>query len=178
MYRVMELAAVHPSSPALVVLLGGLVVASVSDVRERRIPDWLVGTLALGGFVSVVASSYGTGTVARSIGTALLAGLLGFAIWLPSVVSRRLGAGDLKLFAAAAVWLSPLIVARAFIWTALAGGVLGIAWWLTARSRPASPDLDPVRAARVAKVPYGVAMSVGIATSIAVSALMRNPWPF
>jgi len=169
---------VHPSSPALVVLLTGLVVASVSDVRERRIPNWLVGTLALGGFVSVVASSHGTGAIARSMGTALLAGLLGIAIWLPSVMTRRLGAGDLKLFAAAAVWLSPVIVARAFIWTALAGGVLAIAWWLTARSRPATPDLGSPRAAHAAKVPYGVAMSVGITTSIAVSAFMRNPWPF
>jgi prepilin peptidase CpaA len=173
MYRVMESAAVHPSSPALVVLLAGLVVASVSDVRERRIPNWLVGTLALGGFVSVVASSYGTGTLARSVGTALLAGLLGFAIWLPSVLSRRLGAGDLKLFAAAALWLSPLVVVRAALWSAIAGGLLAIVWLVAGRPHATARGHEAVTERR-AKLPYGVAMSIGLA----VSALMRNPWPF
>src|ERR1044071_4415808 len=100
-----------------------LVIACVTDVRWRRIPNALVVTLALTGFAYSVWQDAWLAGLGRS-----LAGLsLGFAIWIAFFIVGAIGAGDVKLFAAAGAWLGPAATWRAALVAAALGGVLAVA---------------------------------------------------
>ena len=119
------------SEPALwrALLTALLLTACATDLRARRIPNPLV--LALLG-AAVVRALLG-GPVAP--GAALLAAGLGLLLWLPPYALRVLGAGDVKLFAAAAAWIGPVAVPRAALAAGVAGGLLGLAWLLARLTR-------------------------------------------
>src|SRR5688500_6685142 len=110
-------------SDALVVaiLAAATVLAAVIDLRTRRIPDALTGSLTLVG-LGLAAAQLGT----VGIGGAIIGCLLGFAFMLPGNVFGATGAGDVKLFAAAGALLGPATTVRAFFFTAIAGGVLAL----------------------------------------------------
>jgi prepilin peptidase CpaA len=152
-----------------------LVVASVWDIRSRRIPNWLVLVLAvLGVCYSALVQPPLTG-----IGRALLAMVLGFTLWIPFYALRMLGAGDVKLFAAASCWLAPSQVIGAAIASALAGGVLSVIGLVLAHGlglttlRIAHGLRDPKMLATPLAVPagrktlpYGLAMTVGLLIAV------------
>ena len=98
----------------------GLAAAVVIDVRTRRIPNWLTGAIAGAGF----GLAFGGGGVSPL--QALLGVLLGLALMLPGHVIGATGAGDVKLMAAVGAFLGPGLVFRAFLYSALAGGVLAL----------------------------------------------------
>lgn len=101
-------------------LVGGLAVACLTDLRDRRIPNALVvalGTVGVGG----AALGWAPGL---SVGGALAGLSLGLLLWLPFHLAGMLGAGDVKLFAAAAAWLGPRAAIDAALLTALLGGGL------------------------------------------------------
>ena len=107
--------------PQLVVLSLGLAAAVVTDVRTRRIPNWLTGAIAAAGF----GMAFGGGTV-TPLGAAL--GLLvGLLLMMPGHVIGATGAGDVKLMAAVGAMVGPGTVVTAFAFTAIAGGVLAVA---------------------------------------------------
>jgi prepilin peptidase CpaA len=153
------------------VLVGLLLAACIHDVRSRRIPNGLSSALLLLGIM--VAMAVG-GWMATA--QALLTCAMGLALWLPFHIFGKLGAGDVKLFAAAAAWLSPLAVVDAAFFAAFAGGLLAAAW-MVGESGVAGGWLRTVYAARYRealvtggeerrrKLPYGIAMSVGITLS-------------
>jgi prepilin peptidase CpaA len=99
----------------------GLAAAVVTDVRTRRIPNWLTGAIAGAGF----GLAFGGGAVTPL--QAALGLLLGLALMLPGHVIGATGAGDVKLMAAVGSFLGPSLVFRAFLYSALAGGVLALA---------------------------------------------------
>ena len=99
----------------------GLAAAVVTDVRTRRIPNWLTGAIAGAGF----GVAFGGGGVTPF--QAVLGLLLGLALMLPGHVIGATGAGDVKLMAAVGSFLGPSLVFRAFLYSALAGGLLAIA---------------------------------------------------
>jgi prepilin peptidase CpaA len=148
-----------------------LLAACVTDIRSRRIPNKLVLVLLLCGFVSSLVFRPTMLTLVWA--TASL--LLGFAIWIPFYLLRMLGAGDVKLFAAASVWLTPVAVAEAALASALIGGALAIVWLVRAHGlrftvvrlshAVQQPRIlrDPVPTdSRDRRVPYGVAMAAGL----------------
>jgi prepilin peptidase CpaA len=152
--------------------VGLLAVASVSDVRRRRIPNVLVICLA------VLGIGYSLVTVPASVGAArALVGLgLGFVLWIPFYALGMLGAGDVKLFAAACCWLAPSQAFAAAIVSALAGGVLSVIGLVLAHGvglttfRLAHVVRDPKLLATPLSVPsgrptlpYGLAMALGLA---------------
>jgi prepilin peptidase CpaA len=96
-------------------------VAAVIDLRTRRIPNALTGCLAVVG-LGLAAAQLGT----VSIGGAIIGCLLGFAFMLPGNMFGATGAGDVKLFAAAGALLGPATTVRAFVFTAIAGGVIAL----------------------------------------------------
>ena len=95
--------------------------AAVIDLRTRRIPNALTGSLAMIG-LGLAATQLGT----VGIGGAIIGFLLGFAFMLPGNMFGATGAGDVKLFAAAGALLGPAITVRAFFFTAIAGGAIAL----------------------------------------------------
>jgi prepilin peptidase CpaA len=148
-----------------------LAVASVWDIRSRRIPNWLVIVLAvLGVCYTAVVQSPSSG-----VSRALLGLVLGFGLWIPFYALRMLGAGDVKLFAAASCWLPPSQIFGAAIISALAGGVLSVIGLVLAHGlgltmlRVAHGLRDPKLLATPLAIPagrrtlpYGLAMTTGL----------------
>jgi prepilin peptidase CpaA len=153
--------------------IGLLVYACVRDVTARRIPNDVVLALALCGML-VSMATHGIGLGAWKASAAIATGL---ALWLPFHAARLLGAGDVKLFAAASGWLGVPGSVEAAIIAALAGGVLAVAWLLRERgTRPVARVLgvwfgasswgagvvqtgEPTSRPRL---PYGLALATGL----------------
>jgi len=148
-----------------------LVIACVTDVRWRRIPNALVLTLALTGFAfSVWVDPWLVG-----LGRAMGGLSLDFGIWIVFYVIGAIGAGDVKLFAAAGAWLGPSATWRAALVGAALGGALAIAMLL--RERRARQGLENVMTSistrslallgaapgtsNSRQLPYGVALACG-----------------
>lgn len=157
-------------------LLGGIVftaillVAAIGDLRSRRIPNRLVAVLAVLGIAFSIAQQPVIPGLVKG-GEGLLVGL---ACWLPFYAMGWLGAGDVKLFAAAGAWLGPARAAEGALIGALAGAVLSLIWMMKSRgireavetlgmaaSSPGilAPSADGT--ARRSTLPYGVAIAFG-----------------
>jgi prepilin peptidase CpaA len=96
--------------------------ASIIDVAQRRIPNPLCLAIAAAG---VTLSAFGVSGV--SLSSSLTGFALGFLIMLPGHILGKTGAGDVKLFAAAGTLLGAGRIVDAFIYMAIAGGVLALA---------------------------------------------------
>jgi prepilin peptidase CpaA len=98
-----------------------LVLACISDLRTRRIPNVLTFSAILAALVFHLLVG-GWSAAGWSISGCFLGALLFF----PMFVLRGMGAGDVKLLAAVGAWLGPGQVAIAALATSIAGGGLGI----------------------------------------------------
>jgi prepilin peptidase CpaA len=99
--------------------------SAVIDLRLRRIPNHLtLGVAALGLILAV------TGVGVTDPKHAVAGLVLGLLLMLPGHLIGATGAGDVKLFAAIGTLLGPMGIAMAFVFTAVAGGVLAVvvAW--------------------------------------------------
>ena len=159
------------SAAALALLL---LAVCVSDLRSRRIPNWLVLVILGFGLANVLALSGlpGVARAAASVG-------FGFVLWLPFHFFRMMGAGDVKFFAATCAWIDPTTALRAALLSAVLGGVLALVWVagaagarqraLRAVAAPtggtaAGESLRPD--SRWRRIPYGLAMAAGLAAAI------------
>jgi len=104
----------------IAVLALGLGAAVFTDVRSRRIPNWLTGAIAGAAF----GLAFGGGPVTPV--RALLGLVVGLALMLPGHIIGATGAGDVKLMAAVGAVVGPEVIFRAFLYSAVAGGVLAI----------------------------------------------------
>ena len=168
-----------------VVYSGLLVIACVTDVRWRRIPNRLVLVLMITGFAfSVSVEPWWPGLLRAVSGLSL-----GFAIWILFHVAGGMGAGDVKLFAAAAAWLGPSGAWRAALVAALAGGVFSLGALLWQRrtrqgiervamslSMLSLAPLGKVAAneQRKAYLPYGVALACGALLAAWIPGILTN----
>ncbi len=103
------------------VLAVGLIAATVVDLRTRRIPNVLTGTMAASGLALAAF-----GFTKFSVGAALLGCVIGLVLMLPGHVLGATGAGDVKLMAAVGSLLGPLATVNAVLFSAVAGGVLAV----------------------------------------------------
>lgn len=155
--------------PATVVLIVLLLMAAASDVRARRVPNWLNLFVLVVGIAG--ARSWPVGVAALGDGLAGIA--VGFALWFPMYLLRLVGAGDVKLLAASGAWLGGVGVLDASLWTAIAGGLLGVGWIIVRQGAgaaamalvhavrtPSQLQLRPLD--RRERVPYAVAIAVGV----------------
>ncbi len=110
------------SSVAFAALSSGALIATVIDIRVRRIPNALTATLA-GVGIGLAAS----GVSGISLGASMAGLLIGLALMLPGHVLGATGAGDVKFMAAVGAIVGPGHVVSAFLFTAVAGGVLAVA---------------------------------------------------
>jgi prepilin peptidase CpaA len=170
-----------PQMLAGAVFVSLLASACVGDVRSRRIPNTLVLCIAVLGTsysLALEPSRYGALRALGGMG-------VGLVFWLPSYVVRKLGAGDVKFFAAASAWLGPATALEAALLSALFGGFLGLAWlardsgWIRRLSRRSvavrQPESVPELSAtdRRHRLPYGLAMAAGLAVAAWLPGLLR-----
>jgi prepilin peptidase CpaA len=156
-----------------VVLVGLLIVACVSDLRSRRIPNILVLIVAAAGLVfATVTKPWLSGLSGASLGL-----LTGLGIWLPFYAFRMLGAGDVKLFAAASTFLGPSMAVEAAFYTAFFGGALALLWMILTSGFVSTflrlghavhgPGvLRNESTARSRRMPYAFAIAAGIMTAM------------
>src|ERR1051325_3540741 len=110
------------ASPLVVtVVASATAVATATDLRTRRVPNWLTFGVAAIGLTMAAAH------VDRLDLSGALEGLaVGLLLMLPGHVVGKTGAGDVKLVAALGTLLGPASIAVAFLCTAIAGGALAV----------------------------------------------------
>ncbi len=105
--------------PTLIVLA----VATFTDLRSRRIPNWLVLPFMVAG-IAVSGWLHGMHGIEQSFeGLGLGALLLGFLCWMGGM-----GMGDLKLCMAIGAWIGPSQLMLALVLTGIVGGLMAICW--------------------------------------------------
>jgi prepilin peptidase CpaA len=151
-----------------------LVAASWSDLRTRRIPNLLVAVLAAGGFVFGMTSQSLLSGALKAAGGLMTA----FLLWIALYAIGVLGAGDVKLAAAAGSWLGARGSVEASLLAAMTGGVLALLLLVSQRSAgPAmqslaiwlggavqgrvEPLLRSAGASDRRQLPYGIAIAIG-----------------
>lgn len=100
-----------------------LAVATFTDLRSRRIPNWLVLPF-LGIGLGVSAWLHGW----RGLGQSAEGMALGLVVFGVLHLMGGMGAGDVKLAAAIGAWVGPRQLMLALVVTGLAGGVMAIGW--------------------------------------------------
>ena len=161
-------------SPVLILpLLTGLAAAVFFDCRSQRIPNALVLVILLAGLASRLIDGG-----AASIPDALGGFAIGLVALLPFWLLGGFGAGDVKLMAAAGVWLGITGTLTAVGITLLVGGALGLlifAWTLlfrmqlSAGAAIASLLVSPRQLLRSLKglhFPYAIAVATGVASAL------------
>ena len=159
----------------IAVLALGLGAAVFTDVRTRRIPNWLTGAIVGAAF----GLAFGGGPVTPL--RALLGLVVGLALMLPGHIIGATGAGDVKLMAAVGAVVGPDVIFRAFLYSAVAGGVLAVAVALrrgrlgTTLQATTNLVTQPVHAKRAIEASdranrfaYGPAIAVGTFFSLVV----------
>jgi len=161
-------------------LLALLAVAALTDLRERRIPNWL-NALVAALYPAYVLLSPVPVPWPAALGLALLVGLVGLFLF----AREQIGGGDVKLIAALSLWAGLDQFVLFALVTTLTGGVLGIAslcYWrwipmiqagfagfgLAGSGRRGAPGAAPEPNAPAAPagtnavtLPYGIAIAAG-----------------
>jgi prepilin peptidase CpaA len=153
---------------AVSVVAGGGAWSTVVDLYTRRIPNALTfGVAAFGLLVAALGFSQLTAT------QALLGLVVGLLLMLPGHVIGATGAGDVKLFAALGTLIGPKAMVMAFIYTALAGGVIAIVVSLQRRLlrdtvdraltlvRTGGANVGDIERATVNRFAYAPAIAIG-----------------
>lgn len=98
-------------------------VATFTDLRSRRIPNWLVLPFLLAG-LALSTWMHGWQGLGQSLGGALLGLVIyGVLFWMGGM-----GAGDVKLCAAIGAWVGPQQLILALVLTGMVGGVMVFCW--------------------------------------------------
>lgn len=149
--------------------------ASYCDVRSRRIPNWLTGSLAL---AALAVHSF-SGVRALAMSLLVMAVLTGAGTLIYS--KGGVGGGDIKLAIAASGMLSYPLCVPFLLYSAIGGGILAVAFIVFRRtsvsvSRAVSMTmgLPPDAGTRKDMLPYAVAFAFGAA----MIALSQSVAPF
>ncbi len=105
--------------PTLIVL----VIATFTDLRSRRIPNWLVFPFMIAGVV-VSGWLHGWSGIGHSLAGWALGGLLFGVLSLMG----GMGMGDVKLCAAIGAWVGPAQLMLALVLTGITGGIMVFVW--------------------------------------------------
>ena len=177
----MEREFVYSGTATLAALLG-----AGFDLKSRRIPNLLTGPAFLAGVLLHLALDGWRGGMS-ALGAGVLCGLVFVILYM----AGGMGAGDVKLMAAAGALAGMPNVASLLLLTALAGGVMAVALALmrgrlmqtlrnvvalTAHHHQAGlrphPELN-VENASMLRLPYGVAIAAGCSITFCLFGLAR-----
>jgi prepilin peptidase CpaA len=190
---------IRPDILCAAALTAWLLTACVTDVRSRRIPNWLVASGMLAALALHAMAPRGDGLFAfwwggLGVVSCLLGLVAGLVLFLPLYLLRAVGAGDAKLMAMVGAWLGPWLLLPALLGTLLAGGLLSLGAMLVTRtSRRVIANvrvmltsvvvsayggkLAPLDApaAHGVRVPYAIAIAVGTLGEVAWLLLRSGP---
>lgn len=173
-----ELLTMLVMDPRNSVLFALLIVASVSDYRTYKIPNWLTGGGVLFGLgYSLVAPFSPYNAFLWALGGMLL----GFVMMVPLYAIRAMGAGDVKLMTMIGTFLGVHDTFFAVIAAFIVGGIAAVGFGIFHRALGrmlinirsaaqvtvfsalggARPDARIDAATSVGRLPYGVSISVG-----------------
>jgi prepilin peptidase CpaA len=96
-------------------------ICAAIDFSTRRVPNALTLSIAA---VGIMAAAFGV--VDLPPGMALVGFLTGFVLMLPGHVLGRTGGGDVKMMAALGAWMGPSMIFKAFLYSAIAGGLFAL----------------------------------------------------
>ncbi len=96
-------------------------ISAIVDLRSRRVPNPLTLGIAVMGIALAAARVTNLSVLAALAGAAI-----GLVLMLPGHLFGATGAGDVKLFAAIGTLLGPAHIVVAFLYTAIAGGILAL----------------------------------------------------
>lgn len=126
----------------------GLLVSIYSDIRYRLIYNSVTASIALAAPLFWLA----TGTFDwPEIGYYLMTGIATFLFFALFFYFGMMGGGDVKLFAAVALWFPPLVVVKFVFNASLLGALVTIIFYIIHKIRKGSGQV---------RVPYGVAISL------------------
>ena len=160
-----------------VILAGAVALALIAgwtDLRSRRIPNWLtVPGLVIGMFANTVLGGW------SGLKTSLLGAVIGLALLLPFVLLRSLGAGDWKLAGALGSFAGPALLMDLLIGSVFVAGLMAVALIIyKGRVRQTLRNIGHILISLVTfrlpgnqvsldnpeslKVPYGVALALTV----------------
>ena len=167
--------------PRTAVLFALLVIASVSDYRTHKIPNWLTA----GGIVFALIYSAAV-PFSRDHGFLWALGglMVGFLVILPGYVLRIMGAGDVKLMAMVGAFLGVTDTLHAVIYSFIAGGIAALIFALHNHALARTlgnlknmtqmmmlsaiggfkPDIRMAPGQSVGKLAFGICISIGTMT--------------
>jgi prepilin peptidase CpaA len=128
-------------------LAAALLTAAFTDLKSRRIANWLNAAVALGAPLFWLASGL---SVWPDMATQLGVALGTFVVLSVLFAIKAMGGGDVKLLTALALWIQPEHFWKLLVVMALVGGVLTLffgGWHVIRRQR------DKIA------IPYGVAIA-------------------
>lgn len=166
------------------ILAALLLIGAVTDMKSRRLPNWLTASV----FLLYFPYALMTPSPAPIVGALLVAGVC-FAFGFSLFAFNFMGGGDVKLITGLALWAGADFIALFLLATGVAGGVMSLAVLLYRRcldhpmvaafwpyltiqvaNRTGLPllgsALSPTPSARAAdpnagSIPYGVAIAAG-----------------
>jgi prepilin peptidase CpaA len=149
--------------------VAGAAIASIVDIRTRRIPNELNAAMAAIG-IGLAA----TGLSGLSVWASIAGLALGLLLMMPGHLLGATGAGDVKLMAAVGAVVGPTTVVNAFLLTAVTGGVLAVTVALRRKrlaatiagtrrliSAPSDAPHEILSAPASARFAYGPAIAIG-----------------
>jgi prepilin peptidase CpaA len=156
------------------VLAGAVLLAALAawtDLRWRRIPNWLtIPALLIGIIANTVLAGW------SGLKASLLGAVLGLALLLPFVLLRSLGAGDWKLAGALGAFTGPGLLLDLLLASILVAGVMAVVLVIyKGRTRQTVRNIGHILVSLVTfrlpgtqvsldnpdslKIPYGVALA-------------------
>jgi len=151
-----------------------LIVAAYSDIKTLRIPNLLVGAIAVVGLIRLILLHDPLAAI-YAVGAAVLV----FTIGLVLFARRIVGGGDVKLLTATILLLRYRDLLDFFTVMSVIGALLSVAVVLVHNYLPlvAGPRLDVRLPKGRLPVPYGVAIAAaGIMTLLFQPLLFRYGW--
>jgi prepilin peptidase CpaA len=147
-----------------IVLIAMVTAAAWTDLRTRRIPNWISVSGAMIGVIFGGLSS--------------LAGLVvGFGIFFMLYIAGGMGAGDVKLFGAVGALVGPQQIIVVFIITGLIGGIAALAMSVSRgrlretiqRTSALAVGIRSATTPESLRLPYGAVIAAGTLLSLAAN---------
>jgi prepilin peptidase CpaA len=128
------------------------------DLWRRTISNWIPLTICGAGLLMQTLHGGWAG-----LGSAVLGSVCGLAVFLVFYILGGMGGGDVKLMAGVGAALGPVLVLKAALWAAAAGGLWALA---VLGYRKVAWSGAEAKAAWSAPIPYAPAIGIGVALAL------------